>query len=141
MTVGWREQLRPGVALREIVAQATASLISMDTERLEDLARCCADLNRGSIELRGLEMHGVEIHGIDGVTGDLDARYALEQAALDLKLLDRVLYETRANLTVLSRLHSIRLREIAALQTSLKHAANHALFSELSGSEDSYGDN
>jgi hypothetical protein len=46
MTFEWQEQLRPGAALQEIVQQATAALIVMDAERLEELARCCADLNR-----------------------------------------------------------------------------------------------
>jgi hypothetical protein len=91
MTIGWQEQLRPGVALRKIVRQATEALIAMDASRLEELARCCADLNR---ELWS--------GGIPEDVADF------EEAADDLKLLDRVLFETRANLTVFTRLHLLR---------------------------------
>jgi hypothetical protein len=139
MTVGWREQLRPGVALREIVAQATASLIAMDTERLEELARCCADLNRGSGDV-----HIAEFHSGDAANADAnsESRHDLEQMAMDLRLLDRVLFETRANLTVLSRLHAIRLREIHGLQTSLRRGANDDSARNLPGlEEESYGHN
>lgn len=104
MTMGWREQLRPGAALREVVQQATVALVCMDAVRLEELARCCADLNR-EIERTG-EIAEVAV--------------ALRDAASDVKLLGRVLYETRANLTVLSRLHLIRLREAGALRN--RHA-------------------
>ena len=95
MTMAWQEQMRPGVALRDIVQQATAALVAMDAERLEELARCCADLNR-EIEARS-EMAETVV--------------ALRDVRKDLKLLNRVLYETRANLTVLSRLHTIRMQE------------------------------
>ena len=95
MTVGWQEQLKPGIALHEIVQQATSALISMDAERLEELAKCCADLNR-EIESRGAAVA---------------AGLALREAENEVKLLGCVLYETRANLTVLSRLYALRLRE------------------------------
>ena len=100
MTVGWQEQLKPGVALREIVQQATAALISMDAERLEELAKCCADLNR-EIESKG---------------ETAKAGLALREAESEVKLLGCVLYETRANLTVLSRLFAVRLQETGALR-------------------------
>ena len=99
MSIGWQEQLRPGIALTRILQQATAALISMDAERLEELARCCADLNREIEE-----------------TGETaEAAITLRNSENDMKLLGRVLYETRANLTVLSRLHIFRLREVDAL--------------------------
>jgi hypothetical protein len=141
MTVGWREQLRPGVALREIVAQATASLIAMDTERLEELARCCADLNRGSVDVHIAEFHGGDAANADANHADSESWTALEQMAMDLRLLDRVLYETRANLTVLTRLHAVRMREIDLLQTSLKRSANEDALRDLPELEESYGDN
>jgi hypothetical protein len=105
MTVGWQEQLKPGVALREIVQQATAALISMDAERLEELARCCADLNR-EIESTGAAM----VAGL-----------VLREAENEVKLLGCVLYETRANLTVLSRLYALRLRETGVLRKRSPH--------------------
>jgi len=111
--MGWQRELEPGAALREIVQQATAALVSMDAVRLEELAQCCADLNR-------------EIEQTGKIA---DAALALRGAECELKLLDRVLYETRANLTVLSRLHAIRLCEaeearLQALARSARHTPN-----------------
>jgi hypothetical protein len=95
MTSRWQEQVQPGVALRTLVQEATTALIAMDAQRLEELSRCCADLNR---ELQG--------------TGAMAAAAAeIQYASEDVHLLERVLFETRANLVVLSRLHAIRLRE------------------------------
>jgi hypothetical protein len=95
MTSRWQEQVQPGAALRTLVQEATAALIAMDAQRLEELARCCADLNR---ELQG--------------TGAMaEAAAEIQCAAEDVNLLGRVLFETRANLVVLSRLHAIRLHE------------------------------
>jgi hypothetical protein len=92
MAILWQEQLRPGVALQEIVQEATAALVSMNADRLEELARCCEDLNR-------------EVQQ----TGDWeDVASSLKNSEKDLKLLELVLRETRANLTVLSRLRSLQ---------------------------------
>lgn len=101
MTIGWQEQLRPGVALKGIVQQATAALIAMDAERLEELALCCADLNREW----------------DGPVARSQAASELRGVGSDLDLLKSILRETRANLTVLSRLHTIRLREALFLES------------------------
>ncbi len=110
MTIGWQEQVRPGLALRELLTEATAALISMDAQRLEELAQCCADLNQEARE-----------------TGDLtDARAELQRATQEMKLLHRVLLETRANLTVLSRLHVLRLRERCGLTDSEAYQGSEA---------------
>src|SRR5438309_546406 len=101
MTIDWQDHVRPGGALREIVQQATVALVAMDAERLEEMALCCRDLNRGLEE-------GGELSQVAG---------NLPGCSLDLQLLHRVLYETRANLTVLSRLHAIRIRETAVAQS------------------------
>lgn len=95
MAIGWQEHLRPGVELRSIVQQATAALIAMDAERLEELALCCADLNREDRQRDTAEMR--EPNSFAGVRDEMD-------------LFGGILRETRANLTVLSRLHAIRLR-------------------------------
>ena len=92
MTILWQEQLKPGVALDQIVRQATAALVSMDASRLEELALCCADLNR---ELKESGQWG-------------DTARTLVDARQELKLLELVLQETRANLSVLSRLRALR---------------------------------
>ena len=123
MIVDWQEQLKPGVALRQIVQQATAALVSMDAERLEELARCCADLNR-EVELSG---------------DAADAALALREVENDVNLLGRVLYETRANLTVLSRLHALRLREAGAVRAPFEAEASRGLSSVERKSD--YGDN
>lgn len=96
MTIDWQKQLSPGVALREIVSEATAALILMDAERLEELAKCCVDLNRETEETG--QRHSI-----------VEVRKHVEG---ELKLLGQVLFETRANLTVLSRLHTLRLSEV-----------------------------
>lgn len=102
MAMAWQEQLRPGLALKGIVQQATAALVAMDAERLEELALCCADLNRERDE--------------PGMRAQADAE--LRGTGSDLNLLKAILSETRANLTVLSRLHSIRLREAFFFESS-----------------------
>jgi mRNA degradation ribonuclease J1/J2 len=102
MIVDWQEQLRPGAPLREIVQQATVALVAMDAERLEELAKCCMDLNRE----------------IESAGETAAAAVSLREAESDVKLLGRVLYETRANLTVLSRLHALRLGEANEMQSS-----------------------
>jgi hypothetical protein len=107
MTIQWREQLRPGVALREIVQQATAALVRMDADRLEELALCCADLH---CELRGRDVLTTSSRFQSDLHGDL--WHELEEAGRDLEVLRRVLRETRANLTVFTRLQAIRLRDV-----------------------------
>jgi hypothetical protein len=108
MTIAWQEQLRPGEPLKGIVQQATAALISMDAERLEELALCCADLNREW----------------DETGARAQVASALRGAESDLDLLRSILRETRDNLTVLSRLHTIRLRE--ALFFESRQSSNRA---------------
>jgi hypothetical protein len=108
MTIGWQQELRPGVALREIVRQATEALIRMDAERLEELARCCSDLNRD---------FNRDLQGPDSDTA-LKAAADMQASAHDLRLLERVLFETRANLKVFTRLHAMRLNEAARFQAS-----------------------
>ncbi|HTJ30647.1 MAG TPA: hypothetical protein VL346_09110 [Acidobacteriaceae bacterium] len=123
MSVQWQKELRPGVALHTLVQEATAALIVMDAERLEELARCCADLN-GELRANSSFEEATE------VTGEI---------AAETRLLGRILIETRANLAVLSRLHVIHLQEQIdsrrAPGTSVQIADRH--FS----SGDSYGDN
>jgi len=128
MTIGWKEQLRPGVALRGILQEATAALISMDAARLEELARCCADLNR---ELRASEEMA-------------ETAFELREAAGDLKLLSCVLYETRANLTVLSRLRALRQAGGVANEKNAGHDSNRADVAggwQGSNGRRDYGDN
>lgn len=98
MTIAWQEQLRPGVALREVVEQATAALIRMDAERLEELARCCVDLNLV------IEENGER----------LEAASDFQSSQNDLRILGRVLQETHANYIVLSRLFVLRLQDAGA---------------------------
>jgi hypothetical protein len=126
MTTRWQEQVQPGVALRTLVQEATAALISMDAPRLEELARCCADLNRELQE-----------------TGEMaQAAAEIQFAANDMTLLGRVLQETRANLVVLSRLHAIRLRERFISATDGIHAQRE-MVGRWQGSVEgvAYGDN
>lgn len=100
MAICWQEEVRPGAALHSLVQEATTALIAMDAERLEELARCCADLNR-------------ELHA-SGTVADTANAIALSRKNVDL--LGRILVETRANLVVLSRLHAIHLRRRLAVE-------------------------
>jgi hypothetical protein len=93
-TMLWQERMRPGVELREVVEQAIAALVRMDAERLEELATCCADLNRELIERGELS----------------EAAEHIIRSRDQSDLLGLVLEETRANLAVFSRLHTLRLR-------------------------------
>ena len=101
MTTGWHERWAPQGTLREIVQQATAALICMDSKRLEELARCCADLNRE------IQPAGPPIAVQQNASQDVE-----KDTAYDMELFERILRETRANLTVFSRLHVMRLREV-----------------------------
>jgi hypothetical protein len=130
MTIAWQEQLRPGVALKGIVQQATAALIAMDSERLDELALCCADLNREWDKCGARARVASDLRG----------------AGSDLNLLKAILSETRANLTVLSRLHAIRLREALYLesrQSSGRAAEDAEAFGMWMGQERTpdYGNN
>ena len=128
--IGWREQLRPGTALRDIVQQATVALIAMDANRLEELARCCVDLNRDlQSESRSeqdwigffKEMDGTETSGSEvSVAGNgMPVRLATD-LEWEMRLLGQVLYESRANLTVFSRLHRMRLNKELGLANRSK---------------------
>jgi hypothetical protein len=99
MTMEWQEKLQPELAIRQIVHQATEALVRMDAERLEELARCCAVLNREIEDTGNREAAGVELGA------------ELRKAEPEVKLLGRVLSKTRANLTVLLRLHALRLEK------------------------------
>jgi hypothetical protein len=100
MTMEWQEKLQPELAVRQIVYLATQALVRMDAERLEELARCCAVLNREIEDTGNRETAGIE----------------LRKAEPEVKLLGRILSKTRANLTVLMRLHALRLEKEMDLQ-------------------------
>lgn len=125
----WREELRPGVGLRQIVQQATAALSCMDSERLEELVRCCVDLQ--------CELH----HRGDLAASSYSAeiRRELESANWELEVLGRVLCETRANLAVFTRLREIRLRN-AVIGSAEMGSKGMAAWKQLGGSGE-YGDN
>jgi hypothetical protein len=95
MTACWQEELRPGEALRGIVQEATQALARMDADRLEELAHCCADLNR---EIR-------ETGRVVETARDLDEK-------ADVQVLGRILFETKANLNIFLRLRMMRFREM-----------------------------
>jgi hypothetical protein len=126
MTTGWREQVRPGMKLRALVREATAALVAMDARRLEELARCCEDLNCEFQETSKTVSTTIE----------------MQSMSEDVILLSRVLQETRANLVILSRLRAIRLRErlapgpVGRPQLSSIQPSRRELFEEVV-----YGDN
>ncbi len=85
--------------IAEVAEQAIKALISMDAQRLEDLADCCEALN-GSREA-------------DTQGGFLRCDYS--SLPHGMKVLERMLFETRANLTVFTRLHQMRIKSISGI--------------------------
>jgi len=87
--------------LKQLVAEASRALATLDADRLEELALSCQALNR---ELLWTET-------ADNRTAAL-ARQSLarqaREAEADMALFDRVLEATRANLKVLRRLRELR---------------------------------
>ncbi len=125
MKNGWREQLQPGQALREIVQQATLALVAMDADRLEELARCCADLN--------LDLQDPHLRA--------EAAEELWSSRRDLMLLDSILFETRANLSVFTALHQIRHRKTAQqIEMRRLRESESLFFSNLAVEKVEYGD-
>ena len=127
MTIVGQTCVPPSVALREIVLEATAALVQMDTERLEDLARCCIDLNREVGDTRR----------------EAESARELQAASPELALLGQVLYETRANLAVLTRLHTLRLQDAQCWDDTDLRRKGGGFFSSFEDSEraSEYGDN
>lgn len=96
------QRLRPAYPeLKQLVAEASRALATLDADRLEELALCCQALNR---ELTPAGRADARVAAL--VRQNL-ARQAREAAA-DMALFDRVLDATRANLKVLRRLRELR---------------------------------
>ena len=80
--------------LKEIVVEASKALARLDSNRLEELARSCAALNRDLVPL------------------DAEARMCLARqardAAVEMAIFARVIEATRANLNVMQRLRDLR---------------------------------
>lgn len=85
---------RPTPELRQIVREASQSLVTLDAARLEELALCCEALTS---DLKGA-------HASDRV--EL-VRQAAE-ATSDMAVLARVLEATRANVQVMRRIRELR---------------------------------
>ncbi|MFP5235580.1 MAG: hypothetical protein ACLGSD_06735 [Acidobacteriota bacterium] len=91
-----RGAARPPIApgLRLLVQQASRALAHLDADRLEELARTCAALQR-------------DLRIADAVERAEIAREA-RQAAGDMAVFARVLDATRSNLEVMRRLRDLR---------------------------------
>jgi hypothetical protein len=90
-TTGLSKSGRLPPLLATIVQQATQALVLMEADRLEELALCCADLTRSDNPRSALEFEDTNL-------------FRLREP---LRLLECVLFETRANLSILSRLHAM----------------------------------
>jgi hypothetical protein len=100
-------RLRPAYPeLKQLVAEASRALATLDADRLEELALSCQALNR---ELMPRELVPVDAADASSVAlvRQRVARQAREAAA-DMAVFDRVLDATRANLKVLRRLRDLR---------------------------------
>jgi hypothetical protein len=86
--------VRERPVLKEIVVEASKALARLDSNRLEELARSCAALNRDLAPL------------------DAETRLSLagqaRDAAVEMAIFARVMEATRANLNVMERLRDLR---------------------------------
>lgn len=80
--------------LRALVVEASLALARLDTERLEEMARSCEELNRALTPLR------------DEARAELACQ--ARNAAGEMSVFRRVLKATRANLDVMSRVRERR---------------------------------
>jgi hypothetical protein len=96
-------RLRPAYPeLKQLVAEASRALATLDADRLEELALSCQALNRDLISANAPDRE---------LDRELLARQARE-AAGDMAVFGRVLDATRANLKVLRRLHELRAGQL-----------------------------
>ena len=101
------EAKRQDACWQELLQEATEALIQMDADRLEELARCCADLNRQPKRSRSPRtLHLSTPHR--SIPSSSTAGMTAERESL--ATLARLLEETRANLRVLTHLHLLRLK-------------------------------
>ncbi len=109
-----------------LLQEATDALVRMDADRLEELARCCADLNRqmqsvtaGSgtaLSSRRVASSDRAAFSMKGLEQQLSAQRA------SMAVMARLLAETRANLRVLTRLHMQRLKAAESLHPDVWHS-------------------
>lgn len=80
--------------LRELVAEASRALTSLDADRLEELSLSCQALNRDLPQMDDRERAELAHQALD--------------ATQDMAVFVRVLEATRANLNVMHRLHDLQ---------------------------------
>ncbi len=93
-----------GDGWHELLQEATDALVRMDADRLEELVRCCEDLNR--------QQQASPRKVATALANRATVRQMQEELA-SLAVMGRLLEETRANLRVLTHLHVLRLKEAA----------------------------
>ena len=96
MTTQLQQQWDPYVRVLEIVQQTKTALVSMDANRLEELAESCCDL-KGRLEI----VHSEAASSTQQLRMDIDLE---KKMLLEMQTLQGILVETHANLSVLSRL-------------------------------------
>lgn len=99
--------------LKQMVREASLALAHLDADRLEDLARACAALNRDWRVADAIEQAEI-------------ARQA-RQAAADMAIFARVLDATRANLNVLRRLRDLRMGRIEYGASGPRRESHHGI--------------
>lgn len=107
------EAKRQDACWQELLQEATEALIQMDADRLEELARCCADLNRQPKRSRSAKATSPQSTphrstASQFTPSSFPAGVSAERQSL--ATLARLLEETRANLRVLTHLHLLRLK-------------------------------
>lgn len=99
--------------LKHMVQEASLALAHLDADRLEELARASAALNRDWRIADAIEQAEI-------------ARQA-RQAAADMAVFARVLEATRANLNVLRRLRDLRMGRSEYGASGLRREIHHGI--------------
>lgn len=111
-------------AWQGLLQEATDALVRMDADRLEELARCCADLNR-QIQVASPPRRSAR-EGVSSADSASFSMRGLEQQLsaqrASMAVMARLLAETRANLRVLTRLHMLRLKAAESLHPDVWHS-------------------
>ena len=120
---------------QELLQEATDALVRMDADRLEELVRCCEDLNRQQRTPQRLATTG---------RGSHRTAEQMRQERASLAVMGRLLEETRANLRVLTHLHVLRLKQAAGDAErwhAWQHGAAGAGMAGAGTARSGYGDN
>lgn len=114
----------PMQAWQGLLQEATDALVRMDADRLEELARCCDDLNRQmQVAAPSTRSGRGAVSSPDSASFSMRGfEQQLSAQRASMAVMARLLAETRANLRVLTRLHMLRLKAAESLHPDVWHS-------------------